>query len=502
MKKKYIVISLLVIVSLLFIYSLIHRIPDIDDSWDGDFAYWQAKLGFVKSELMHGRAMQEVRLICHHKLLTLQGALVINTIGFSLYKLKAISLAYLLLFLFIFYKHAYKKVFSPFYFYLFLLLFISNALIFDFAFVFRPELTLMTFGFISYLLLDKALKQTKSIGLVILSGIFAGLGVATHLNGVIFIIAGVLLLFINKKYLYGFIFGISVLPTAAIYFYDFTPTYNLAFWSKQISELTTDEALSTLPAGLSHLVNLLNEHLRFFHSPKEISFSLLLIASLALAWKNLKVQKNLAFYTAILVVTLGLISVHKSSKYAIIYLPYLMILLVSSLNYIFDRKQSLNITYQRNSIFAVTIFMVLYLSVNTFYNIKLSAVKFYSSDNSELVTKYIHEKTDSLRIAAPMNFIFNEITKFKSIQGDMLYSDLQKKDSTIYKQGFLEFTRKFDIDYIILSEEFYRKFGLNNFTSTDFQTCGFELILKTNKLLIVKNIERYNIRNKKYPWTA
>ena len=73
---------------LLFIYSLIHRIPDVDDGWIGDLAYFQAKLGYAKSELMRGITMLEIRHVCHHKFLTIQGGWFVNLFGWSLYTLK------------------------------------------------------------------------------------------------------------------------------------------------------------------------------------------------------------------------------------------------------------------------------------------------------------------------------------------------------------------------------------------------------------------------------
>jgi hypothetical protein len=497
MRKKHLVTALLAIVCIMFLYSLIHRIPDIDDSWDGDFAYWQAKLGYVKSELMHGRGMQEVRLICHHKLLTLEGAAVIRVAGFSLYTLKSISLVFFLLFLFLYFKHTYKKLFPPFYFYLSLLILISNALIFNFAFVFRPEIGLMTLGFISYLLLDQVLKNNKGMLYIILSGLAAGLGVATHLNGTMFILAGGLLLFINRKYLYGIVFGLSSLPTAAIYFYDFTSTYNLNFWSYQIKELASLDELSNFPAGISQIMNLLTEHLRFFHSPKEVSFSLLFIFVVIFAFRHLKSQKNLLIYTLVLIITLGLISVSKASKYAIAYLPYLIIIIVSSVKYIFEERDFKSLGNKKTIRILTVFFIALYLSVNSYYNIKLCLVKFSPSDNRQLVTRYITEKTGNLRIVAPMSIIFNEIENFKSIQSDMCYSDMQKKDKTIYGTGFLQSTEKFETDYIILTEEFINKFGMNDFPDTNFTANGWLVITRNTDLLILRNISRNNQRNQK-----
>ncbi len=42
---------LLLLVFLLFLYSLIGRMPQADDAWLGEHAYWQTKLGYVKSEI-------------------------------------------------------------------------------------------------------------------------------------------------------------------------------------------------------------------------------------------------------------------------------------------------------------------------------------------------------------------------------------------------------------------------------------------------------------------
>jgi hypothetical protein len=489
--------TLVILYLIAFIISTINRSINIDDAWLGEYAYWQAKLGYVKSELMRGITMEEIRLICHHKFLTLQGALFINLFGFSLYSLKVISLIYFIIFLLAFYFFTFKKIFSPGWLYLTLLLIISNALIFDFAFVFRPEIPIMTLGFLVYILLDHVLKSNKnSIILTVSGGLLAGLCVSTHLNGIVFIIAGFLLLIFNKKYLLSFIFAFSTLPTIAIYFYDFTSQYNIEFWMYQIQQSPSIDKASNLPVGLSQLYNLMNEHLRYFHSPIEITFSLLFIITCILAFKHLKTQRNLVLYTLVLMISLGLIAIHKTPKYSIIYLPYLVILMVSSFRFLFEKHRSENTKNSGNNLYLISLLIIVYLLTNTIYNIKTSIVKFHVSENRQLITKYILEKTDSCRIVAPMSIIFNEINNFKSIQSDLCYSEMQKSNKLIYKQGFLDLTKKYEADYIILSEMDIKKFGLNDFAGSDFNSNGFDLIVKTDKLMILKNTERYNCRIK------
>jgi hypothetical protein len=491
--KTFIIKLFLLATLLLFFYSLINRSPDIDDAWLGEHAYWQSKLGFVKSELMNGITYQNIRFLCHHKLLTLQGAFFINIFGFSLYTLKSISFIYLIIFILLFYFNTYKKIFSVFEFWLSLLLFVSNALIFKFSFIFRPEIPVMTLGFISYIFLDKTLNNAnRSYFFAIMSGLFAGLCVSTHLNGIIFPIAGTLLLLWNKKYFQSIVFGFSTIPSILIYFYDFTSKFNLSFWLYQLNKTPSHERLSNLPLGVSYLENLLNEHMRFFHSPLEISFFILFIIVFAIAFKYLKIYKNLMRYTFLLAFFLSILSVHKTSKYAIVYFPYLIILTTLSLKYIFTKKNNdtitfLKINFKKIKFFTFTL-IVLYIAVNTFYNIQVSKEKWNQYENKNLVQSYINKNTNKCRIVAPMTFIFNEIIKFKSIQSEMCYSEMQKNDSTIYGKGFLHLTEFYKIDYIILSDHFIKKFKLDNMPNSDIIACNFQVLLKRKDLMILKKL--------------
>ena len=496
MRKELFIKLALLFVVVLFLYSLIDRIPHIDDAWLGEHAYWMSKLGYVKSELMRGITRQETRLLCHHKLFTIQGAFFIKLFGFKLITLKSLTLLYFILFLIIYYLRFFKKFFSPNEFYLSLLLLISNALIFENSFVYRPEIAVMTLGFISYLCIDRILgNKANQIFYAAIGGTFAGLSFATHLNGIIFPVAGFILLCWNRKILLAFTFGLFTIPTILIYFYDFTSIYNLNFWLYQINEAPSLDGISKLPILISFIQNLLDEHLRFFHSPFEITFSILFLSTFIVTYKKLKEYKNLIRYAGLLVFFLALFSVHKASYYMIVYLPYLIIII--TLSYRELTKQTLlngllfkRVTFQKALNYCTVVF-VMYVAINSFYNIQTSTNKFVKYESKDIVNKYISGLTDSCKIVAPLTFVFDEILDFKSIQGDLCYTELQKGNKSIYKEGFLQLTKRFDIDYIILSRESMNQLGFDDFSNNKFLKNDCELIVKNDSFCIIKNKKTY-----------
>jgi hypothetical protein len=113
------------------------------------------------TNIAHG----DERLILHHKLFTLQGAIVIYCCGFSLSALKSVSFVYLLLlvglFFFIHKKNwfAKREALS-----LSLLLLLANPLTFEFGFVFRPEIMLSFLGLASaYLIVKPNVSKTTKL---------------------------------------------------------------------------------------------------------------------------------------------------------------------------------------------------------------------------------------------------------------------------------------------------------------------------------------------------
>ena len=478
---------------ILYIYSLIGRPPHVDDAWLGDHVYWLSKTGQAKSELMRGITKQEEKIVVHHKLHTYIGAGFVNVFGFSLTTLKSISLISFLTFLLIFFRYTYRKILSPNEFFIALSLLIANALIFNLSFVFRPEIMVMTFGFVSYIFLQKSLKNKTLLYPLIVAGLFAGLAVSTHLNGLIFVGAGFLLLLWNKRFAAGLIFGFSTLPAIGIYFIDMLTPADFQLWYHQISDSPSVEAINQQSTVVHLIRRIVNEQMRFLHSPVEISFTMLFLVVFAPAFSYLKKHKNLLRYTLLLVISLMFISVNKSSKYLILYLPYLVLIISLAMGYISKQGFSPGLFSKKFNAAGysrlVTFIMIGYFSVQTIYNANLSLDKYDEQKSRKITNRFIGNRTDTLNIIAPMTSVFNEIEHFNRIQGEICYNELKKSDTTIYKTGFLKKAEEFDIDYIILSEFFIVHFGMDQLEDQELVAANYEMVHKSTDMVILRNMK-------------
>ena len=468
-KPKYLKI-LLAGLLLLYLYSLWGRVPDIDDAWLGESAFWQAKLGFVKSELMRGITSQENYLIVHHKLLTLQGAFFVKLFGFSLYSLKSIGLIYFILFLceFYYYTVIRKKIFGSNVFIFSLILILSFPWVFQFSFTFRPEIMIMSLGFISYILLEETFSGSKKQLLyALLSGIFSGLCAAAHLNGLVVIGAGFILLLWNKKYIASLIFGMAAIITCSIYFYDFNEAYGFSYWLYQITQSPSLDSIPEYPLVFKPFINLLNEHQRFFHNPKIIIFSVFAFITIITGIKHIfKDHQNLLKYTSLLILLLGMLAMHKTRKYMLIYYPYLVIMISITFSALLEKKLELpgflNKIGFNNIKRTLIILLIVFVISGFYYNLQTSTMKFTSGQNRSITEEYFRGSPKDANIIAPLTFIFNEIEYYNRIQGEVCYTELQKSDPDIYGKGFIKKAMEFDIDFIILTPLYREKLGLHD----------------------------------------
>lgn len=479
----------LIAITLLFAYSLWHRQPDIDDAWIGEHAYWMAQKGYVKSELMHGITHQDIRHIVHHKFFTLLGALFVSVFGFSLFTLKSVSLFGLIIFLFVFYKYQ-QKYSGNFALWISLLLVGANAFVFQYAFVYRPEIIVMTLGFISFIFLERGISNSFQYKWIVLSGLFAGLAAATHLNGLIYISAGGLLLLIKRKPIQALAFGLAAIPTLAVYFYDFTREFNFNYWIYQIKDSPALHKTGMLPDWLWIMEKPFREQMRFFHSPKEISFSLLFVFILTAAFKRLRAEKDMLIYLGLLIISLSSLSVHATSKYLMLYLPVMIIIMSRGLTIfaLWGEPGSANIRLHRTpKAYWAGSLLLIYLAVQMVWNVKNSISKFDPAENRAIAEKYFGKETKNLNILAPMNFIFNEIEHFNRIQGDLSYADIQKTGKPLHGSYLLRFADSSGLDYLIITPEYAGRFGMDTLSEPQRKKEGFVTIEKNTNFEILKN---------------
>jgi hypothetical protein len=487
MKPVFLIIGMVVFTVLLFISSFIHHPPGVDDAWIGEHAYWMSKLGYVKSELMHGITNQHIRNIVHHKFFTLLGSGFIYIFGFSLLTLQSVNLVAMICFFWVFTRYLTKnstvtEIWTG------ILLMAVNALVFQYSLAYRPEIIVMTFGFISYIFLEKAIQSPDTKKFLAGSGLFAGLAAATHLNGLIYIMAGGLLLLLKKRPMHAVILGLCALPTFAIYFYDFTPEYNIAFWHHQIYDAPALVKKSEFPDFLRFLVKPFREQQRFFHSPKEISLTLLFIFSLIVSRDKAKTIQTPFIYFVLLVLSLMLISVHGTTKYLLLYLPVMMIIMAKSLGQLlaenYNKPISLKILF--TPYHWAIFFVAIYVCTQSVHNILQSMEKYNPDANRQMVVTHIGNHTRHLNILAPMNFIFNEMDHFHRIQGDLGFSDLQKSGKPMYGKHLLQYADSLQLDYLIITKEYRKDFGMDTFPEQQRMLNGYRTITRNNDYEILK----------------
>ena len=452
----------------------------IDDAWLGEHAYFQSKLGYVKSNFMEGLTLQEIRVLCHHKLMTLQGALVIDTFGFGLFLLKGISLVYFTIFLLLSFNYL-KDKFSSTYIYLFYLLLFGSPLVFEFAFVFRPEIPLMTIGFSLYLVLER-LKNNPENGnyLAAFGGLLAGIGFSTHLNGVIFLLAGITVLCLSKRYRKVVFFVIGFLPGAAVYFYDYRSLEDFNFFVFQVYNSPLVEKIEG-NFVLSILTRIVEEHLRFFHSPPEIIISIILVFSVVLLYKRKMEDQTLMHYFLALALFLAIFSANKTSKYVIIFIPYIFIIYLNAI-------QTVRKFEYKNAFTFIVLFGVLYFSIGIICEFNLIKSRYSNDRYADAFKKCFINDFKSCSIVAPMQLIFYGYNKFKSIQSQLLYTELQKSDKSITGIQFLERTRSFGIDFAMVSDTYIDQLGLLNLSKKECESHGFEKIYDAENIRIYKNL--------------
>ena len=395
--------------------STYHRAIHTDDAWIGEFVYWANRDGYVHSELFRGLLHSEVYQEVYHKLFVWHSVLAVKLFGWSIYVLKSISLVYLVGVLALswrYLKHlplANRQVATGLYFALLLL----NTLVAEYSFLFRPELMLMFLGFCSWLLLRRAL-LSGSVAAAAGAGVMAGLAGLTHLNGLIFIVAGGLLLLWRRRWVGAVVFGVLAAAVVACYGIDMVQHHSWALFKEQ---MFMHPAINNGNHGIGgRILYLLKEHQRFFHSPKEIVLTLLLLLAAYVLYRqrpHTPEFRNLVIYTVLLVLSLDLIVQGKTSKYLLLYMPYLLLLIVVA----YDQLALL--PAPRLHLLGRGL-LGLYFVVNVIYT---GVVFMEHQGDPQAQNRQLAQRLKPYwgkRIIAPLNFIFPAIEHFQ-IQGATYY---------------------------------------------------------------------------------
>ncbi|QIP14871.1 hypothetical protein G8759_20735 [Spirosoma aureum] len=317
-----IILSILVLLTTLTYY---HRAPTGDDAWFAEQSYWLQKDGIIRSEFFNGILGWENQLLVSHKLFLVFGAGLMNVFGFQLPTVQFVGLVSFIAIIAEITVYLYKKEQSATSrnILLILILIFSNRLLVKMSFENRPELMLAALGFSSFLCLQaKSVTVSKSL----LAGVLAGMAMLCHLNGIIYLIAGLGTLLYFRQYKNASYFALAGSFTGLLYFSDILLAENgFSTWYYQFRN---DPATQNAFGWRSKLLVLLTFPKLFFESPEQASLSLLLAFLIGHQRAYLKqLPSALSVFSILLVTSFWLLTKHGSGTYLPLFMPFMLVLI-------------------------------------------------------------------------------------------------------------------------------------------------------------------------------
>ncbi len=332
---------------MVFVASCYNRYVYIDDAWFGEHAYWFAKDGIARAVSIKDYFGWDQHLLVYNKFITIIGAILIKLFGWSATPLRMFTLIILLIFLVFFlqYFRNKKESFNKDEWMIAIFFVLINPLIVLYGFTFRPEILVMTLGFVSYVLLDNYLTKEKKLSFVAIAGLLSGLAFFTHPNGLIFGMAGAVLLLWFRVYKAMFVFAIFTSVTASLYFYDLWPEGRFNAFLFQMANWPVSHGASYFSNGVGEFFRavfskLADEHTRFFWSHKVWGISSLFIISLILNFRFIKKHhKQLLVYLFSLILFLNLFGSQIAERFLLLFLPYMIIIIAVAISRLKTQKK-------------------------------------------------------------------------------------------------------------------------------------------------------------------
>lgn len=409
---------------LIFIAYQCDKNARMDDDYIGEQVFWLMKEGKVKSELMGGYnniGLENYQSV-FHKLWVYNGFAFCTLFGWSITTLHWASIFYFILFIPIFYLYLKKNFPEHRPIFLFaLLIILAHHEIKNIVWSFRPEVMVMCLGFISFTFLDGFLRQNRPYKLVF-AAIFAGAAFLTHLNGLIYVSAGVILLLLHQRWIACFLFGAISASVFSIYFIDILLNADLAYFWHQFRN--DPSLVKSNFSFLGFLERIAMEQARYLFSEKEIPLTILLVLSFFFLRKTSNGQyKNLLIYTLILMATMAVWSYTKVPYLLILHLPFFSIIIGIFLKNLFLSKNLIVPNWaNRLVIFCIIAFLsidLVYASQKIAENFK-NFSQLSTRENNQKLSKIIEQHSQiplkELKILSFGSFIFEEIYNYKSIK--------------------------------------------------------------------------------------
>jgi len=470
-------ISLLLL--LFFLVSLFVRRFNGDEGIIGEWAYWLANVGEARSMLYYSYFGEKaLSLPIYHKFYTILLAGIIKLFGFEPFFLRLISLFSFVGVVWLSKVYLKQNLLTAFSIPILIGIYLAQSLWFNFAFVARPEL-MMAFLALAVFVLLKQFSVSRHWKWALLAGLTSGLSFYTHLNGLAIIAAGGLFLLFRFQWKAVLAYGFSAFLVASLFVLDIPGNYLGLL--HELSQAPDVENSSFSPARL--LMKLLTEHERFFHNAGLAVFSLTTLLSLVFTWKYQKKQNaDLLIFTALLVLSLSLLTHGKTPKYLLFYMPFMALIILQALHYLFAVQS-------KKKILLISIFLLAGAGISIVdYAKEYPYFVDVKARNQALADKMETGKT----VLVHNGFVFGQLEKFE-IRSPIIFFFTHNsfdKNELEDRLEYLNFANEHKYDYVaidmILERSEVRKFIEYQTLRTGDTLAGFVLDYKDPDFLIFK----------------
>jgi hypothetical protein len=421
---------------LLAICGYYRRQPTEDDAWFAEESYWLLKVGYVKSEFFRGFLGWDIHYFLSHKLFIALGAGLQYLLPLSPYTSKLSGLLFfciLVIFLLFYQRQNHPQTSN----WLLIVLIFSNTLLVRMSFENRPELMVASFGFASFLLIYKDPNHVKSA----LAAFFASLAALSHLNGVIYIFAGFVLLVYGRNYRNLLIFSVVSIIVGSFYFYDIWQFDGFDVWWYQFSN---DPATRDSMGVVNKLKVMASYPKLFFESPEQAALSLLL---LALGWHCRALLKSLnprlVVYLLALLLSFWLLTKSATAIYQVLFIPLFFVLIVELFTAVTAKKTKFSPPVYFAS--------VLYLCVGIVGNLQIiikNNTNYLPTQMANISAKIVSKKVGLV----PLTFFFNEYTHYDKLlcQTNFELQMKYKKEKTLTQNMFFDWANQNKVDFVVL----------------------------------------------------
>ena len=427
---QYILLALLGAICLTFY----HRTAHFDDAWFAEQSYWLVKDGWVRSEFFRGYNNWEDRIYVFHKLFVYAGALLMGTTSFTLTYSKLLTPLFGCLtgFLIWYYgrqQPAEQRLLS-------VLLYFGCGTVIRYFFINRPEIMCMTLGFASFFFLERPAEGRPKI---VIAGIFAGLAALTHLNGLIYLMAGFGWSFIRLGWRSSIWFSIAGALTLSLYGLDALIDNNI---NKMVMQFLNDPATQSSLKLTDKLSVMLKYHQLFFHSHNEIPLTVLALLCILTFRGYLRLSQPIFLYLVLLICSFWLLSKSNFDFYYILFVPWLALLIAYCLiNYLPNVTRG----YQLAGKWLVIGFYIVSLfSVGKVLQENYTQV-YIPSYNTQLAQ---HMPRQHTKIIAPISFFWGQHCNYK-IHGLTYYHLIERRNGPISLPTFFNMAARDSIEYIV-----------------------------------------------------